>query len=90
MEEVDSASGQLVLVNGPSRGGKSRWAEYLLSESGAVTYVATSARRPVYQGQRRSNQRSMPCSTGFQKCRNECTVTPQETYEYFPYNNSNS
>jgi len=46
MEEVDSASGQLVLVNGPSRGGKSRWAEYLLSESGAVTYVATSARRP--------------------------------------------
>ena len=46
MEEVDSASGQLVLVNGPSRGGKSRWAEYLLRESAAVTYLATSARRP--------------------------------------------
>jgi len=46
MEEVDSVSGQLVLVNGPSRGGKSRWAEYLLRESAAVTYLATSARRP--------------------------------------------
>ena len=46
MEEVDSFSGQLVLVNGPSRGGKSRWAEYLLRESAAVTYLATSARRP--------------------------------------------
>ena len=46
MEEVDSVSGQLVLVSGPSRGGKSRWAEYLLRESAAVTYLATSARRP--------------------------------------------
>ena len=46
MEEVDSVSGQLVLVNGPSRGGKSRWAEYLLRESAVVTYLATSARRP--------------------------------------------
>ena len=47
MEEVDSASGQLVLVNGPSRGGKSRWAEYLLRESGSVTYVATT--RTIHQ-----------------------------------------
>ena len=37
---------QLVLVSGPSRGGKSRWAEHLLADSTAVTYVATSARRP--------------------------------------------
>ena len=46
MEEVDSASRQLILVSGPSRGGKSRWAEYLLKESECVTYLATSARRP--------------------------------------------
>ena len=37
---------RLVLVSGPSRGGKSRWAEYLLSEDLDVTYVATSLDRP--------------------------------------------
>ena len=46
MAEVDALDGQLILVNGPSRGGKSRWAEHLLADSVAVTYVATSARRP--------------------------------------------
>ena len=46
MEEVDPTSGQLILVNGPSRGGKSRWAEHLLSQSSLVTYIATSACRP--------------------------------------------
>ena len=35
----------LVLVSGPSRSGKSRWAESLLQHHGEVTYVATSARR---------------------------------------------
>ena len=35
----------LVLVSGPSRSGKSRWAETLLEHQDAVTYVATAARR---------------------------------------------
>ncbi len=35
----------IILVSGPSRGGKSRWAEHLLSSQEAVTYIATSARR---------------------------------------------
>ena len=46
MVAVESRGGQLVLVSGPSRGGKSRWAEHLLKGSAAVTYIATSARRP--------------------------------------------
>ena len=36
----------LVLVSGPSRGGKSRWAEHLLAEAASVTYLATSGDRP--------------------------------------------
>lgn len=36
----------LVLVSGPSRGGKSRWAESLLKQHAKVTYLATSANRP--------------------------------------------
>ena len=36
----------LVLVSGPSRGGKSRWAESLLKQQAKVTYLATSANRP--------------------------------------------
>ena len=35
----------LILVSGPSRGGKSRWAEHLLSSQDTVTYLATSAHR---------------------------------------------
>ena len=35
----------LIIVSGPSRGGKSRWAEHLLSSQKAVTYIATSAPR---------------------------------------------
>lgn len=35
----------LVLVSGPSRSGKSRWAETLLEHRAPVTYVATAARR---------------------------------------------
>jgi adenosylcobinamide kinase/adenosylcobinamide-phosphate guanylyltransferase len=48
MEEVESFqhASPLILVSGPSRGGKSRWAESLLSKSAGVTYVATSAQRP--------------------------------------------
>ncbi|MDM7952137.1 MAG: bifunctional adenosylcobinamide kinase/adenosylcobinamide-phosphate guanylyltransferase [Cyanobium sp. CZS 25K] len=38
---------RLTLVSGPSRGGKSRWAEHLASESGLeVVYLATGPSRP--------------------------------------------
>jgi len=48
MGEVDTTNSRdpLILVSGPSRGGKSRWAESLLSNHADVTYVATSAQRP--------------------------------------------
>ena len=47
MEEVETshASSPLILVCGPSRGGKSRWAESLLCNDVHVTYVATAAQR---------------------------------------------
>ena len=45
MVVVDLVPG-LVLVTGPSRSGKSRWAEYLVEQQSEVTYVATSAPRP--------------------------------------------
>ena len=35
----------LTLVSGPSRGGKSRWAEHLAKQFNSVTYVATSPTR---------------------------------------------
>ena len=45
MAVVDLAPG-LVLVTGPSRSGKSRWAECLVEQQPEVTYIATSAPRP--------------------------------------------
>jgi len=36
----------IVLVTGPSRGGKSRWAEHLVAEHSPLSYVATSDPRP--------------------------------------------
>ena len=44
--EFRSAPGSLVLVHGPARGGKSRWAETLLKDVTPVTYVATASSRP--------------------------------------------
>ena len=35
----------LTLVSGPSRGGKSRWAEHLVKQFKSVTYIATSPTR---------------------------------------------
>ena len=35
-----------MIVTGPSRGGKSRWAESLVADFAEVVYVATSASRP--------------------------------------------
>ena len=43
---ADQNTSNLILVSGPSRGGKSRWAEHLLSGSADVTYVATAPDRP--------------------------------------------
>ena len=36
----------VVLVTGPSRGGKSRWAEHLVGSCSPVSYIATSDPRP--------------------------------------------
>ena len=36
---------ELILVSGPSRGGKSRWAESLLAEDPCVIYIATGTKR---------------------------------------------
>ncbi len=44
--EAPARAGSLVLVHGPARGGKSRWAEALLKDITPVTYVATSPGRP--------------------------------------------
>jgi len=56
MEVVDLAShvepsfagqsSRLILVSGPARSGKSRWAEHLLCHHPLVTYIATAATRP--------------------------------------------
>ena len=37
---------RLILVSGPARSGKSRWAEHLLHNHPIVTYIATAAARP--------------------------------------------
>jgi len=47
MAEVEAG---LILVTGPSRSGKSRWAESLVKVHTHVTYVATSASRPDDKG----------------------------------------
>ena len=48
MEVVEEQlhDGSLILVSGPSRGGKSRWAESLLNDQPRVVYIATAADRP--------------------------------------------
>ena len=38
-------NGSLILVSGPSRGGKSRWAESLLAEDPCVIYIASGTKR---------------------------------------------
>ena len=44
MVEADASTDRLVLVSGPSRGGKSRWAEHLARLDGRpVLYLATGA-----------------------------------------------
>ena len=43
---VAGQTSRLILVSGPARSGKSRWAEHLLHHHPVVTYVATAATRP--------------------------------------------
>ena len=43
---VAAQTSRLILVSGPARSGKSRWAEHLLHHHPVVTYVATAATRP--------------------------------------------
>ncbi len=43
---VSGQTSRLILVSGPARSGKSRWAEHLLHHHPAVTYIATAAARP--------------------------------------------
>ena len=47
VEPTDSGhNSSLILVSGPARSGKSRWAEHLLHRHPDVTYIATAASRP--------------------------------------------
>ena len=43
---VAGQTSRLILVSGPARSGKSRWAEHLLRHHPVVTYIATAATRP--------------------------------------------
>ena len=43
---VAAQTSRLILVSGPARSGKSRWAEHLLHHHPVVTYIATAATRP--------------------------------------------
>ena len=43
---VAGQTSSLILVSGPARSGKSRWAEHLLHHHPVVTYIATAATRP--------------------------------------------
>ena len=51
MAEVDPqrAGAGLILVTGPTRSGKSRWAESLVADQAAVIYMATGPSRPEDQ-----------------------------------------
>ena len=47
LEPTDAGqTSRLILVSGPARSGKSRWAEHLLHHHPVVTYLATAATRP--------------------------------------------
>ena len=43
---IAGSNSRLILVSGPARSGKSRWAEHLLNNHPLVTYIATAAARP--------------------------------------------
>jgi len=61
----------LILVSGPSRGGKSRWAEHLVEEQAQVTYVATAAARaedPAWQARLRLHRERRPAAWELVEC----------------------
>ena len=65
MAKVNSQlnDGSLILVSGPSRGGKSRWAESLLANDPFVIYVATGMKRdddPVWVERLRIHRERRP------------------------------
>ncbi len=41
-KSVENIISNIVLVSGPSKGGKSKWAEYLVQDHSNVTYIATA------------------------------------------------
>ena len=43
LQFVSGFNSRLILVSGPARSGKSRWAEHLLHDHPVVTYIATAA-----------------------------------------------
>ena len=46
IQSLDKSFRGMVTVSGPTRSGKSKFAEYLLNEHDSVTYIATSKPRP--------------------------------------------
>ena len=64
-------SAGLTLVTGPSRSGKSRWAEHLVADLPKVTYVATSMCRPDdinWHERLRRHRLRRPSHWGFVEC----------------------
>ena len=71
----------LVLVSGPSRGGKSRWAEHLVSFCSEVTYIATSPSLPEdasWQERLRLHRERRPPNWGLLECDGNLTSALKE------------
>ena len=74
----------LVLVSGPSRGGKSRWAEHLVSFYSEVTYIATSPCLPedvAWQERLRLHRERRPFNWSLLECNGKLTAALQKTPE---------
>lgn len=74
----------LVLVSGPSRGGKSRWAEHLVSFCSEVTYIATSPSLPddaAWQERLRLHRERRPANWSLQECDGQLSTALQTTPE---------
>jgi len=71
----------LVLVSGPSRGGKSRWAEHLVSVCSEVTYIATSPSLPgdaAWQERLRLHRDRRPANWSLLECEGQLTAALQK------------
>ena len=74
----------LVLVTGPSRGGKSQWAEHLVSFCSEVTYVATSPSFPEdesWQERLRLHRERRPPTWTLLECDGQLTSALEEAPE---------